>query len=46
MKQHFLWVMWVAMSIAVIAGIAITKSAWCLWAFLIPFLVSEDAVNK
>ena len=28
--------MWVAVAVAVIAGMLITKSAWCLWAFLLP----------
>jgi hypothetical protein len=29
-------VIWVASSAAIIAGMYLTKSAWCLWAFLIP----------
>lgn len=28
-------IMWIAVSAAVIAGMLITKSAWCLWAFLL-----------
>lgn len=28
--------MWISVSVAVIAGLIITNSAWCLWAFLIP----------
>lgn len=28
--------MWVAVAVAVIAGMLITKSAWCLWAFILP----------
>lgn len=27
---------WIATSIAVVFGIKYTKSAWCLWAFLLP----------
>lgn len=34
--------MWIAVSIAIIAGIGITKSTWCLWAFMFPFIVTED----
>lgn len=29
-------VKWIAVSIAVIAGIKMTGSAWCLWAFALP----------
>lgn len=28
--------MWVAVVVAVIAGMLITKSAWCLWALILP----------
>ena len=31
-------VKWIAVSIAVIAGIKMTGSAWCLWAFALPIL--------
>ena len=31
-------VKWIAVSIAVIAGIKITGSAWCLWAFALPVM--------
>ena len=33
-------VMWVAVSAAVIAGIYLTGSVWCLWALVIPSLCS------
>jgi hypothetical protein len=37
MKSTTAWaVMWIATSIAIIAGIYITKNANCLWAFLLP----------
>lgn len=40
-------VMWIAVSVAVIAGLIITQNTNCLWAFLIPGLIklktsSED----
>ncbi|MBT9667639.1 hypothetical protein [Roseburia hominis] len=31
-------VKWIAVSIAVIAGIKMTGSAWCLWAFALPVM--------
>lgn len=32
-------VAWIATSVGVVAGVYLTKSAWCLWAFLIPALM-------
>ena len=32
-------VAWIATAIAVIAAVYFTKSAWCLYALLIPFLM-------
>lgn len=32
-------IMWLSVSLAVCAGMYITKSAWCLWALLIPMMV-------
>ena len=32
-------IMWISVSLATCFGIYITKSAWCLWAFLIPMSV-------
>ena len=29
-------VAWIATSVGVVAGMYLTKSAWCLWAFFIP----------
>ena len=37
MKATTAWaIMWIATSIAIIAGMYITKNANCLWAFLLP----------
>lgn len=33
-------VAWVATSAAVIAAIYFTKSPWCLWALIVPFLAT------
>ena len=30
---------WIATSVAVIGGMYLTKSAWCLWTFFIPGLI-------
>lgn len=27
---------WISTSVAVVAGMYFTKSAWCLWAFVLP----------
>lgn len=27
---------WIATALAVIVGIEVTRSAWCLWAFILP----------
>lgn len=35
-------VAWIATSVAVIGGMYLTKSAWCLWAFFIPGLMMAD----
>lgn len=35
-------VAWFATSVAVIGGMYLTKSAWCLWAFFIPALMMAD----
>nr|DAW88477.1 MAG TPA: hypothetical protein [Caudoviricetes sp.] len=29
-------VKWISVAVAVSVGIYITKSAWCLWAFILP----------
>ena len=34
---------WIATSAAVIAGIYLTGSAWCLWALLIPLGISVQS---
>lgn len=48
-------IIWISVSLAVCFGIYITKSAWCLWAFLILIYVelsqssnskSEDIEDK
>ena len=40
MKKNNNWkvyvTMWIAVAIAVMAGIYLTHSAWCLWGFLLP----------
>lgn len=36
---------WVATAAAVIAGIYLTGSAWCLWALLIPLGISIRTGN-
>lgn len=38
-------VAWIATSVGVVAGMYITKSAWCLWAFLIPALMMAEYSN-
>ena len=38
-------VAWIATSVGVVAGMYITKSAWCLWAFLIPALMMDEYSN-
>lgn len=35
-------VAWIATSVAVISGMYLTKSAWCLWTFFIPALMMAD----
>ena len=35
-------VAWIATSVGVVAGMYLTKSAWCLWAFLIPALMMAE----
>ena len=37
--------MWVATAIAVIVGMIITKSPWCLWALLIPTGIEFKSSN-
>ena len=31
---------WVSTSAAVIAGIHFTRSAWCLWALMLPLMIN------
>lgn len=31
---------WISTALAVIVGIKVTHSAWCLWAFLLPLSMS------
>lgn len=38
--------MWISASAAVTVGMCITKSAWCLWALLIPACVKLEIHNK
>lgn len=42
-RRKDLWVayaiMWMSVSLAVCTGMYITKSAWCLWAMVIPAMV-------
>lgn len=38
-------VAWIATSVGVVAGMYITKSAWCFWAFLIPALMMAEYSN-
>ena len=33
---------WIATPVGVVGGIYLTKSVWCLWAFLIPALMMAD----
>lgn len=37
---------WLATGGAVCVGIYITKSAWCLWALLIPAFIKIEETNK
>lgn len=39
-------IIWVAVSAAIIAGLLITQNANCLWAFLIPALISSKFENN
>ena len=39
-------IIWVAVSAAIIAGLLITQNANCLWAFLIPALISFKSENN
>lgn len=40
MKKFDIAVAWMATSLAVIVGIEVTHSAWCLWAFILPVCMS------
>lgn len=49
MKKNIFWsyaLIWVAVAVAVIAGMIITKSAGCLWAFLIPCFITPSVTYK
>ena len=37
---------WISTAVAVIAGVCFTGSAWCLWALLIPALISMKSSEK
>lgn len=37
---------WISTSVAVIAGMYFTKSAWCLWAFILPACIELTHKNK
>lgn len=37
---------WISTSVAVIAGMYFTHSAWCLWAFILPACVELTKKNK
>lgn len=37
---------WISTSVAVIAGIYFTHSAWCLWAFILPACVELTHKSK
>lgn len=45
MKKSIFWsyaLIWVAVAVAVIAGMVITKNLNCLWAFIIPCFVKPE----
>ena len=44
--KSFYAIIWVAVSLAIIAGIFITKNANCLWAFFIPAFISAESRNN
>lgn len=49
MKKSIFWsyaLIWVAVAVAVIAGMLITKSASCLWAFLLPCFIAPSVTYK
>lgn len=37
---------WISTSVAVIAGMYFTHSAWCLWAFILPACIKITDKNK
>lgn len=46
-KIQWFWItaMWIAVSAAIISGIMKTGSLWALWAFIIPWGVTEEALD-
>lgn len=49
MKTNIFWayaIIWIAVSVAVIAGLIITKNANCLWGFLIPAMFELKVSTK
>ena len=40
MKKFDVAVAWIATALAIIVGMKITESPWCLWAFLLPLSMS------
>lgn len=37
---------WISTSVAVVAGMYFTKSAWCLWAFVLPACIELTHKQK
>ena len=40
MKKFDITVAWIATALAVIVGIKVTHSVWCLWAFILPLCMT------
>ena len=40
MNKFDITVAWIATALAVIVGIKVTHSAWCLWAFILPLCMT------
>lgn len=46
-KIQWLWIaaMWIVVASAIISGIMKTGSLWALWGFVIPWWVTEEALD-
>lgn len=38
--------MWLAVALGVVAGLYFTKSAWCMWAFILPSTIKIHFGDK